>query len=157
MHIVSILSGAACMGCVMLTSIPSDRERRGRDDAPFLAVVLLASWGVSNVAWLMNSMEKLALMDGAIAALALFLLRQSGGGWRKWFAGLALAQMGLHALYAWYGPSFYGTFAVFYDLSFVGEIIAVSWGGAGVGRAWNWLHRLLARISQRHVARSVSR
>jgi len=126
MHLIAVLSGVACAGAIALAPLSPKRDRR---DCMFLAVTLLAAWAVSNEAWLLDSLEKLAVMDGAILALSVVLIRHHPSGWRLWFAGMALAQMALDMLYAWNGPAFYPVYWVLYDLSFLGEIIAVGWGG----------------------------
>lgn len=148
MHIVALSFGLACGACVALARFAPVRDR---GDATFLAVVLLASWAVSNVAWLHNSLETLALMDGAIAALALLLWRLGGGGWRLWFLALAIAQLALDALYAWLGEGSVVPYIYAYNLTFAGEIIAVAWGGGKhVGNDW------VRRVSRlRHVLRTA--
>jgi hypothetical protein len=135
MQIVPLCFGVACMGSVALARY-SDKKDRG--DAVFIGVVLVAAWAVSNVAWLTNSLEKLALMDGGIAALSALIYRLRGGNWRLWFAGLAIAQLGLDVLYGWFGTEYVVPYLWAYDLTFAGEILAVAWKGGGnvLERPW---------------------
>jgi hypothetical protein len=137
---------------------PCCNADQDREERLFLSVLLFASFAVSMVAWLYDSLDKLVLMDGAIFAYALSMWMTRRGLWRAQFLCFAAAQVALDFLKEAYGPAYIVPYAWAYDATFLGELAIVSGGGwtnvlVGFGR-WRvraWLRLLpgFGRVSAR--------
>lgn len=132
-----------CM-CVVTTILAVHADDEDWHDAVVCSALLTASWAASNMAWLMDVIGSLPLLDAALGVYFFTLALSAPWGWRGGLFLAILSQLIMHVVYAVLGDAFYTPYAILLNATFGLQLLIVA--STGGKRVRDHLSRLCGHL-----------